>query len=194
MDLDNDSDLDLVVVNGAVKRRPASLRPADDGFWSFYGEPNLIFENLGHGRFADLGSVLPGWSSVVEVSRGLIPADFDRDGDLDLLVTQMEGPVRLWRNDGGNESAWIEVRLFDPRTTRETPGSQVVAVVGEQRLLGLASTSNGYLTSGPATVWFGLNSSERVDRFDVRWPDGTEESFPGADARQTITLRRGEGV
>ncbi|MEE2778441.1 MAG: CRTAC1 family protein [Acidobacteriota bacterium] len=192
-DLDNDGDLDLVVVNGAIKRRPRSLKAGDSGFWGYYAEPNLIFEGLGGGRFADV-TELGAWSTVVEVSRGLVAADFDRDGDLDLLTTQMEGPVRLWRNDDGNASAWVEVRLLDPRVSREAPGSRVIAVVGSRRMLKVASRSQGYLTSGPGGVWFGLGAAERVEAFEVRWPDGFSEGFPGTPVRRTVTLRRGQGT
>ncbi|MDX1383504.1 MAG: FG-GAP-like repeat-containing protein, partial [Thermoanaerobaculia bacterium] len=192
-DLDNDGDLDLVVVNGAVKRRPASIDPSDSSFWSGYAEPNLVLENLGDGTFADISDELEGWSDVVEVSRGLVPADFDDDGDLDLLITQFEGPVRLWRNEGGNAMSWLHVRTLDPKLGRETPGAQVRVRIGDRELLRLVEASSGYLTSGPGGAWFGLGAADRFDSIEVRWPDGSREGFPGGEARRRVTLRRGEG-
>ncbi|MEE2777230.1 MAG: CRTAC1 family protein [Acidobacteriota bacterium] len=191
-DLDNDGDLDLVVVNGAVKQRPTTLaHPATS--LHLYAEPNSLLENVGGGRFLDVTGETGAWGESVEVSRGLVAADLDRDGDLDLLTTQIEGRARLWRNDGGNSSGWIEV-VLDDLEHGGSPGAQVVAHVGELRLLRLVQASGGYLTSSPLSVWFGLAAAEKVDRFEVRWPDGTRESFPGAAARQTVTLARGTGT
>ncbi|MEE2777636.1 MAG: VCBS repeat-containing protein [Acidobacteriota bacterium] len=105
VDLDGDGDQDLVIVNGSVARRDEPLLDEGAGFWGPYAEPNLIFENDGSGRFTDVTSELGAWSASIATSRGLIAADFDGDGDQDLLTTQVEGPVQLWRNDATTPGA-----------------------------------------------------------------------------------------
>ena len=192
-DLDNDSDLDLVVANGAVKRRPAAASGAQSGFWGFYGEPDLLLENLGAGRFLDVGAGFAAWSGAVDVSRGLVAADLDRDGDLDLVISRLDGSLRVWRNDGGDAAGSLEVHLVGREGTGGAPGAQVLATVGDRRILRLPQVSGGYLTAGPGTVWFGLGSAERADGFEVRWPGGGRESFPGADAGQPVVLTEGQG-
>jgi ASPIC and UnbV len=132
----------------------------------------------------------------VEVSRGLYPFDQDRDGDLDLLITTIDGPARLYRNDGGSDSdagSWIEIRTLDPALRREALGAKVTAVASERRWVRHAIPPGGYLTSGHTWIHLGLGAIEAIDRFEVRWPDGATEVFPGAAARQTVELRRGEG-
>ncbi|HEX2466254.1 MAG TPA: CRTAC1 family protein, partial [Thermoanaerobaculia bacterium] len=187
-DLDNDGDLDTAVANGGVKRRPVIAEGAAPGFWQPYVEPNLAFGNRGDGKFTPL----PAWSAI-EVSRGLLPFDHDRDGDLDLLITTIDGPAHLYRNEGANQSSWIEIRAVDPSLHREALGAKVTAVAGDRRFVRHAISSGGYLTSGHGWIHLGLGSTRSVDRFEVRWPDGATETFAGAEAGRVVELRRGEG-
>jgi hypothetical protein len=188
-DLDNDGDLDTAVANGGVKRRATVAPGAPAGFWEPYAEPNLLFENTGGGKFALIGG---DWSHV-EVSRGLVPFDFDGDGDLDLLITTIDGPARLYRNDGGDAGSWIEIRALDPALHREALGAKVTVYAGGRRWVRHAIPPGGYLTSAPSWIHLGLGTLQTVDRFEVRWLDGTVEEFPGGAARRVVELRHGEG-
>jgi hypothetical protein len=187
-DFDNDGDLDTAVANGGVKRRPAPAEGAAPGFWQLYAEPTLLFANRGDGRFATLEPL-----REIELSRGLLPFDHDRDGDLDLLVTTIDGPAHLYRNDGGNAGAWIEIRALDPKLRREALGAKVTTVAGARRWVRHVVSSGGYLTSGQGRIHLGLGTVEAIDRFEVRWPDGTSEAFEGSGVNQIVELRRGEG-
>jgi hypothetical protein len=187
-DLDNDGDLDTAVANGGVKRRPSPAEGAPAGFWQPYAEPNLAFSNDGGGKFV----MLPSWGEV-GVSRGLLPFDHDRDGDLDLLITTIDSHARLYRNDGGNASASVEIHALDPQLRREALGAKVTAIAGARRWVRHAISSGGYLTSGHGWIHLGLGEAKSIDRFEVWWPDGTTESFPGATAGTVVELRRGEG-
>jgi hypothetical protein len=199
-DLDNDGDLDTAVANGGVKRRPAILENAVPALWQPYAEPNLVFENLGDGRFAPLDAlpgaataIAPGAWGPIEVSRGLYPFDRDGDGDLDLLITTIDGPARIHRNDGGDAGSWVELRALDPALHREALGAKVTAVAGERRWVRHAVPPGGYLTGGHGFIHLGLGEVEAIDRFEVRWPDGSAEVFPGSAARRVVELGRGEG-
>jgi hypothetical protein len=198
VDLDLDGDLDAPVAQGAVKHRPAALATRADWFWNDYAEPSLLFVNLGAvgggaGRFAvaasgDLGA-------VVEISRGLFPADLDADGDLDLVVTNIEGPARVYRNPtrrGGEGPSWLEVRPFDA-AGGETPGAIVVLHIGAERLLADARPAGSYLAGGHARVHFGLGERTSVDAVEVRWPNGEREQFPGGAVDRVLVVRRGDG-
>ncbi len=191
-DFDNDGSLDLAVANGAVARRPNVL--ADNPpFWNDFVEPNLLFHNDGSGVFQSVTDRAGSFIDELEISRGLIPADLDRDGDLDLLVTNIEGPARVYRNDLAGDNNWIQIRTMLGQHHREAIGARVTIVTTDQQFVRHAIPPGGYLTSGHATIHLGLGATQRVLRFEVRWPDGQREVFPGCAARRTIELTQGEG-
>ena len=203
-DADNDGDLDLAVANGAVKRRPSALTaPGGAGapptFWSEYAEPNLLLVNE-EGRFAD-ASVQPPWTELA-LSRALVPADLDRDGDLDLVIANLDGAPRILRNltidtgaasDGPTAANWMRVRAFDPRLSREAIGARITVRTPDGPRLLHVLPPGSYLSAGPATAHLGLGAAEAIESFDVVWPDGLAESFDGAAANQVVELVRGEG-
>ncbi len=191
-DFDNDSDLDLAAVSGAVKRRPAALTSADP-FWKDYTEPNLLFGNDGRGGFATACEDAGAFCRLIEVSRALIPADIDNDGDLDLLVTTADGPARLFRNESSGAHAWLTVRAMLPRLKRAAFGARIDVFLPDRRLTGFSLSPGSYQSSGEPVAHFGLGDVERFDRIEVTWPDGGRETFPGGAARRRIVLRKGEG-
>ncbi|HVS66295.1 MAG TPA: CRTAC1 family protein [Thermoanaerobaculia bacterium] len=192
-DLDNDSDLDLAMVNGAVKRRPSALSPRADWPWAAYAEPNQILLNDGNGRYAEVTSGCGAFCAEIEISRGLIAADLDADGDLDLVVTNLEGPTRIYRNEGAERRSWIQLRVVDPELEREALGARVKIVTAAAELVRHVTPIGGYLTGGEALIHVGLGAEERVERYEVRWPGGELETFTGGPARRVVELRRGEG-
>jgi hypothetical protein len=196
-DGDGDGDLDLAVANGAVKRRPRPLVERQGWWWNDYAEPNLLLENRS-GRFVEAGAGAgPDWGRL-EVSRGLVPFDYDRDGDQDLLVTNLDGPARLYRNELMERASprphWVEIRALDPRYGREAIGARVVLETERARRVRHATPPGGYLTGGHAFVHVGLGDEERILGFEVRWPDGLVESFAGGEADRTWVLERGRGT
>ncbi|MYA07201.1 MAG: CRTAC1 family protein [Holophagales bacterium] len=200
-DADNDGDLDLAVANGAVKRRPSALATTGGAtaFWSDYVEPNLLLLNE-DGRFVDASALAP-WTQL-SLSRALVPADLDRDGDLDLVIANLDGPLQLLRNltiDPGagdtnaNTSNWLQIRAFDSRLRRVAIGARITVQTPEGARLVHALPPGSYLSGGPATAHLGLGASDGVQGFEVVWPDGLAEHFPGAAANQVVQLIRGEG-
>jgi hypothetical protein len=190
-DLENDGDLDTAVSNGAVKRRPSPWSGGPDGFWSDYAEPNLLYTNSGDGAFAATAAVP--FTGAPAVSRSLVAADLDADGDLELVTTTLDGPARVYRNDGGNAASWIAIDVIDPALRRHAIGARVTVEAGGRRLVRHASAAGSYLAGTGAQIHLGLGSIEEIDGFLVRWPGGVEERFSGGPARRRVTLRRGEG-
>ena len=204
-DADNDGDLDIAVANGAVKRRPSALAPAGGtgttgslpAVWADYVEPNLLLINQG-GRFTDASSEPP-WTEL-GLSRALVPADLDRDGDLDVVIANLDRAPQVLRNltidsatpppPGAN---WLQIRAVNPRLNREAIGARLtVRTASGPRLLHVLS-SDSYLSTGPATAHLGLGTADAVVSFDIVWPDGLTETFDGAAANQIVELIRGEG-
>ncbi len=203
-DADNDGDLDLAVANGAVKRRPSALAAPGGAtaplpFWSDYVEPNLFLLNHG-GRFVDASARAP-WTEL-SLSRALVPADLDRDGDLDLVIANLDGPPRLLRNltidastadPNATASNWLRIRVFDPGLRREAIGARITVQTPDGARLVHALPPGSYLSAGPATAHLGLGAADTVQGFEVVWPDGLAEHFPGAAVNQVVELIRGEG-
>jgi hypothetical protein len=191
-DLENDGDVDAAVANGAVKRRPSPWAGATQGFWSDYAEPILLFVNSGDGTF--LEAAAGAFTTAPAVSRALAPGDLDSDGDLDLVVTTLDGPARVYRNDAAAAASWIAIAAVDPALHRDAVGAKVTVHAGGRTFVRSASPAGGYLTGTPARIHLGLDGIESVDRFEVRWPDGALESFAGGPARRAVELVRGSGT
>jgi hypothetical protein len=191
-DYDHDGHLDVVVVNGAVKRRPSVLKRTG-GFWDDFAEPNLFFANDGKGRFVNVSEMVGAFGAAIEVTRAFMPVDIDGDGDLDLLVTNIDGPARLYRNDTPGNRAWLMIRVIDPMLKRDALGAKVVIDTGERKHVRFAVPPGSYLVGAEPIIHLGLGAVERFEKINVRWPDGAWEVFPGGTARQRLALRKGEG-
>ncbi len=195
-DLDNDGDLDLIVANGRVTRTAGPLppvRPSLPDFWHPYAERDQILLNDGQGRFQDASVVNRALCQLATVSRGLACADFDNDGHLDILVTEIAGPPKLLRNKGGKQGHWLQVRARDPKLNRSAHGAEVYVQSGKDRRMRWINPGYSYLCSNDPRAHFGLGSSATYDQIIVVWPDGAAERFAGGDADREVTLRRGDG-
>jgi hypothetical protein len=189
-DYDNDGDLDLAVVNGRVTRGPLLTTRRPPQYWDDYAEPNLLFENDGGGKFHDASKDAGSFTSTIENSRGLAFGDVDNDGDIDLLVNNEGGPARLYRNDSPKKGHWLLIRVIDPKLKRDAIGAEVRVTCQGKKLLRSVSPDYSYLNSNDPRVHFGLGSATSVDAITVRWPDGSEQSFPGMKADQLLTLQK----
>ena len=193
-DADNDGDLDLAVVNGAVKRRPAALSNRDDWFWRGYAEPNLLILGDGAGAFVDVSAASGDYGAALDVGRALVPFDLEGDGDLDLLVSNLEGPARIYRNEStAGQAGWVSLRVVDPNLRRTALGASVVAWIDGRPVRRRVLPLGGYLTGGEAPVHIGLGDAAGVERFEVTWPGGAVEEFDGAESGSEVVLARGEG-
>jgi hypothetical protein len=192
-DFDNDGALDLAVVNGRVAANLATKDSSLGPFWSAYGDRNQLFRGEGGGRFRDVSRHNAPFCGRTNVSRGLAQGDFDGDGGVDLLVTDVVGPARLFRNVARDRGHWLQVRAFDPSLRRDALGSQVSVRAGERAWLRWLHPAESYLCSSEPRAHFGLGAADQVDAIDVVWPDGTRESFPGGPADRRVELRKGEG-
>ncbi len=221
-DADNDGDLDLAVVDGAVKRRPDVLSDRDDWFWRGYAEPNLLMLGDGAGAFADASDASGDFGAALNVGRGLVPFDLEGDGDLDLLVSNLEGPARIYRNETislapppapgaatnpppataggvsagpppGAAAGWVSLRVLDSAPGRTAHGASVVAWIDGRPVRRFVLPLGGYLTGGEAPLHIGLGAAAGVERFEVTWPGGEAETFDGAASGSDVVLARGAG-
>lgn len=161
-DLDNDADVDLHIVNGMIAAETfAYLDDAE------IVEPNMTFVNDGDGRFTSRGWGL----DALESGRGSVLADLDVDGDLDIVVNNLDDPAVAFENRTCGGAA-IEFSLRQPGTSNtHAIGATVTLVSGEQHQVRTVRSGGGYLSGSPTTLHFGLGD-RTPDRAEIRWPDG----------------------
>lgn len=205
VDIENDGDLDLAVVNGRVRRqgRTGLAVPAISGgspvgageFWRPYAELASLLRNDSAGQFQPVPPTQDALAAFSGVARGLATGDIDNDGDVDLLVTALDQPVRLFRNRGRDAGHWLLVRVLDPTVgDRDAVGAEVTVIVGGAGLRRWLSGGGSYLCASDPRLHFGLGTAQQIEAIEVVWPDGVRELFPGGGVDQLRVLQRGQGT
>jgi hypothetical protein len=191
-DFNHDGWLDLAVVNGRIAR--GAMANEDLGsFWGHYAERNQVFANTGAGFFRDLSSHNHAFCGTAIVARGLAVGDIDGDGALDLLVTTIAGPARLYRNVVPQRGHWLLIRAVDPELHRDAYGAEIRVSAGDHIWVRWINPGTSYLCSNDPRAHFGLGAAETVTQIEVTWPDGKKEAFGSCACDQRLELRRGEG-
>jgi hypothetical protein len=188
-DYDNDGWLDLFVANGAVQLLPELVRKKDP---FPLGQPDQLFRNTGKGSFVEVVDDVGQAFQLLETGRGAAFGDVDNDGDTDVLVTNNNGPARLFVNEVGNRSHWLGLRIVGI-DGRDLLGAKLEIVVSKNRALRRRVRTDGsYLSSNDPRVLVGLGTVDRVELVRVRWPDGTLEEFKNlsVDQYNTVKLNR----
>jgi hypothetical protein len=194
-DFDLNGALDVAIANGLVYRRPELAAAAATSFWSRYHDRNQLLANDGSGHLRDISQKNRTVSGTPGVYRGLACGDIDNDGRLDLLVTQIAGPARLYRNVAPTQGHYLLVSALDPaHGGRDAYGAVVTVTAGDRRWVRWLNPGYSYLCSNDPRAHFGLGDVTRVDAIRVLWPDGTEEEFPGGAVDQWRRLEQGKGT
>ena len=179
VDMDNDGWPDVIVANGHVN-------PQVDGksFGVTYAERNLIFHNLGNGRFEELGARAGAVFRTPRVGRGLAAADIDHDGRVDLLISDLDGAPLLLRNVSPAANHWIDVQV------EQGIGARVEVTAGAATQIDEVRANSSYLSASEQVVHFGLGKASRVRKITVRWTDGKTAQREGVEADQTVKVPR----
>ena len=178
LDYDHDSVLDVFIVNGDAHH----LEPEED----------TLFRGKGGRSFVDVSGASGPAFKLKAVGRGSAAGDLDDDGDLDLLVLNLNGPARLYRNDGGNRGNWIMVRTVGTASNRDGIGARVRVKSGGTTQVRDIRSSSGYLSQGDFRAHFGVGKSQKVDRIEVRWPSGRTSTLDNVKVNQVITVTEPE--
>jgi len=184
-DLDADGDLDLAIADGhiypQIDRHPEVI--------GTFRQRNLLLENSG-GVFRDVTARAGPGFEVVESSRGLAAGDYDNDGDVDLLITNLDAPPTLLRNDtvGG---AWLTVVCVSRRGGPGPIGTVVSVTSAGRTMVRDIAAGDSFMSSHEPRAHFGLGEASRAEEVDVRWPDGTHTVRRDVPARQFLVIRQG---
>jgi len=189
VDVNLDGALDLVVANGHIDETVRNIR-GNVG----YAQPPLLFLNSGEGTFEDVAAKAGKEFAEVKVGRGLAYGDFDRDGDLDLLMTTNNGPAYLYRNDQANRSHSIRFHLKGTKSNRDAIGTTVRIYYGGESQMRLVRGGSSYLSQSELPVTFGMGAQDKIDRAEVEWPSGVKEEFKNLAAGKAFQITENKGI
>ncbi len=188
VDLDNDGLPDLFLVTGGVYPDVEQKLPAYP-----FRTPRVVFRNLGGGRFEELiDEAGPGVASV-HTGRGCAFGDFDNDGDVDILVMNMNEPPSLLRNDVTGDGHWLKVQLVGVKSNRSAIGARVSASYGGRIQAQELTAQSSFYSANDRRLHFGLGAATSAD-LTIRWPAGATETIANVKADQLVVVREGAGI
>ena len=185
-DLDNDGDRDVFISTGHLESDVEQYENTT------FAQHNQLFLNDGQGRFEEVTEVEGTALDIRKVSRGAAFGDYDGDGDVDILVTNIADTPTLMRNDGSNHNSWLRLRLQGTRSNHSAIGSRVEVVCGSLELVDEVRSGGSFLSQSDLRLHFGLGSGTRVDRIKIFWPSGLIEEVEDIPVNQEITLIEGQ--
>src|SRR4051812_14454676 len=188
-DLDNDGRADLMYVTGNVY-------PEVEAVLKQYPHrgPRIVFHNLDGVRFEDVSAASGAGARDPHSSRGAAFGDYDNDGDIDVLIFNMNEPPSLLRNDNRTGNRWIGVRLEGTRSNRAAIGATVRVTAGGRTQARVALSQSSYYSHDDLRLHFGLGGSARADVIEVRWPSGESETLHDVAGGRVVTIREGAGI
>ncbi|MBV9145955.1 MAG: CRTAC1 family protein [Acidobacteria bacterium] len=188
-DMNLDSALDLLVVNGHIDETVRNIR-----YGVGYAQPPHLFLNDGNGHFHDVAAEAGGGFASPKVGRGLAYADFDRDGDVDVLLTTNHGPAFLYRNDqlSGNHS--IRFYLVGTKSNRDAIGARVRLTAGGVTQSRTVKSGSSYLSQSELALTFGLGARDVAERLVIDWPSGKNEEFKNLKTGRAYRCTEDKGI
>jgi hypothetical protein len=189
LDVNLDGWLDFAVANGHIDETVRNIR-GNVG----YAQPPELFLNGGKGKFNDAAAAAGGDFDQPKVGRGLAYGDFDRDGDLDLLLTTNNGPAYLYRNDQLGRNRSIRFRLVGTKSNRDAIGATVRVFTTGMTQSQMVKGGSSYLSQSELPVTFGLEKRDQIDRVVIEWPSGRTEEFKNLAAGRCYECTEGKGI
>src|SRR5437762_14308084 len=158
-------------------------------------EPRIVYRNLGNGKFVEVSKKFGPGITARHSSRGYSYNDYDNDGDIDVLINNMNEIPSLLRNDGGNRNNWIKVKLIGTKCNRTAIGARVRVVTGKHAQMDEVHSGSSVMSQGDLRLHFGLGQEKVVDLLEVKWPTTQKiEKFTHIEANQILTIKEGAGI
>lgn len=185
IDYDNDGWADLFVANGHVYPQVEGAYPG-----GYYRQPKLFYRNLRNGTFEEISLALGPTLRERSASRGAAFGDIDQDGDIDIVINDLDGPPMLLRNEGGSKAGhWIRLRLSGTKSNRNAVGALVRVRTADLVQVDEVRSGDSYLSHSEWTMHFGLGSATVVDEISIRWPSGQSQTLRKVRADQVLEIR-----
>lgn len=188
VDLDNDGYPDIFLVTGNVYPELEKVLPQLP-----YKGPRIIFRNLGNSHFEELIDEAGPGVIAKHASRGCAFGDFDNDGDLDILIMNVNEPPSLLRNDAPGHNHWLKIKLIGTKSNRSAIGAHVLVRYGKNIQVQELLSQSSYISSNDPRLHFGLGNEMNAD-VSIRWPNGLQEEFRNIASDQLATIREGSGI
>jgi hypothetical protein len=182
-DYDNDGWVDLFVANGHAY-------PQRD----HYRQRELLHHNNRDGTFSEVASQMGSPLMQERVRRGVAFGDIDNDGDVDIVVNDLDGSPQLLRNDGGNSNNSVLIKTVGVKSNRDGIGARVKVVSGDLTQIDEVRSGGSYISQNDLRLHFGLEKRTTVDLIEVRWPSGMIDRITDQSANRILTIKEGKGV
>ncbi len=189
VDLDNDGLLDIFIANGHVY-------PEVDRYniGTKFLERKQLYQNLGNGRFREVTEEVGGDLLLEKSSRGVAFGDYDNDGNIDILIVNLNDRPTLLHNEPRNRNHWLTLKLVGTKSNRDAIGARVTIEAGHRRQIAEVRSGGSYLSHNDSRVHFGLGDEIRIKRLEVRWPTGLVQNFENIQADQFLVLTEGQSI
>jgi enediyne biosynthesis protein E4 len=182
-DYDLDGYPDIFSANGHIDEEINRVQPK-----VHYQQPPLLFRNLGQRRFENVTSAMGTEFNRPIVARGAAYADYDHDGDLDVIISTNNGPAYLFRNDGGNRNHWLNVRLIGTKSNRSAIGAVVRIESASGKQWNMVRSGSSYCSQSDLALTFGVGADTKVSKLQVEWPSGTKQQLTDISVNQFLKI------
>jgi hypothetical protein len=182
-DYDLDGYPDIFAANGHIDEEINRVQPKVR-----YQQPPLLFRNLGQRRFENVtASMGPDFNRPI-VARGAAYADYDHDGDLDVIISTNNGPAYLFRNDGGNKNHWLTVRLIGTKSNRSAIGAVVRIESASGKQWNMVRSGSSYCSQSDLALTFGVGQDTKVTQLQIEWPSGAKQQLTNISVNQFLKI------
>jgi hypothetical protein len=190
LDYDNDGWADIMQINGHVY---PEVDKSDLGVK--FKEQRLLYRNLGNGKFRDVSKESGTGITELYSSRGAAFGDYDNDGDVDVVILNMNDPPSLLRNDTASGNNWIKLKLVGTQCNRTAIGARVRVITGKHAQMDEVHSGTSVMSQSDLRLHFGLGQAAVIDLIEVKWPTTQKlEKFPHVEPNQILTIKEGSGI